>query len=196
MLVLVRYGDNRELLVNSWCKISVFFDYVRKMSEMEFETELELDLCDSKGEIMRMAEQAYLCANNFLKEKEKYILLRVERKVFDQVIFSLWNHLNNSLTGRLYDAKPLYTPLLNNDTLVNDNFLSKLNPIKKKPNSSSGPKSKNKSIMPKTSRNKNTSTTTNSSNTTNASISSETEAPTRSSSKIDSKSSKDIDFNS
>jgi hypothetical protein len=193
MLVLVRYGDNRELLVNSWCKISAFFDYVRKVSELELDT--ELDLCDSKGEIMRMAEQTDLFANQFLKEKEKYILLKVERKIFEFMVKNFFQDFDilNLKTGKSYDMKPVYTPLLSNDILLNDNFLSKLNPVKNKPNSSRGPKSKNKNIPPKTSRNKNSNAATNT--TTAASIaSSEADVLTRSGSKIESKSSKEIDF--
>jgi hypothetical protein len=80
MLVIVRYGDNREMLVNSWCKIYVFFDHVRKLADLDYDVELEL--CDSKADIMRLADQKYLFANNILREKEKYILLKVESMLY------------------------------------------------------------------------------------------------------------------
>ena len=73
-----------------------------------------------------------------LKEKECYILLRVDK-----------DH-------KLSDQRPTYTALLDNECIITENFISKLNALKKgKQSAGTGKNSKSKNITPTRSRLKN-----------------------------------------
>jgi hypothetical protein len=56
------------------------FDYIKSFCNID--DEIEIDLCDLTGEMKHLQENLNMFANSILKEKEKYILVRVERKFF------------------------------------------------------------------------------------------------------------------
>lgn len=54
------------------------FKYIKKIVSLDENTEIELS--DLTGEIKHLQDSKFAYASNLLKEKETYVLLKVERK--------------------------------------------------------------------------------------------------------------------
>ena len=77
MFVFVKHGEDEEFMVNVNCKVVNLLLYIKKISKTD---ENDLELCDLSGEVKHLQENRDLYAHNVLKEKEKYVLLKFERK--------------------------------------------------------------------------------------------------------------------
>jgi hypothetical protein len=96
---------------------------------------LEFELADLNGEIKNLQDNQENYANTILKDKEKYILLKIERKFIKFLFFKIYIFLilNKKFwyLGKGADIKPFYTPLLTSEALVTQDFLLRINSLKK-----------------------------------------------------------------
>jgi hypothetical protein len=69
-------------------------NYIRK--KCEFKEDLELDLCDMNGDVKHLNENQEIYANTILKDREEFVLVKLESKLFFFVFFYsssvAWQH--------------------------------------------------------------------------------------------------------
>ncbi|XP_059813075.1 uncharacterized protein LOC132385197 isoform X2 [Hypanus sabinus] len=104
MFITVLFGDNEHAHFNIFCKTRVLLDYIKQSCHCE--TEAEIGLADEHGEVQNLLQAQHGCASDILTAREAYVLLGVNRPASP--------------------SKSRYTPLLNNDYIVNSKFLAKL----------------------------------------------------------------------
>ena len=75
MFIYVKYGNNEEAMVNINCKIINLLRYLKNFPNAKH---IDLDLSDVNGDVKNLQENRDKYADSLLKEKEKYILLRIE----------------------------------------------------------------------------------------------------------------------
>ncbi|XP_051896124.1 uncharacterized protein CXorf65 homolog isoform X2 [Pristis pectinata] len=104
MFITVLYGDNEHAHFNTYCKTQILLDYIKQ--NCHYETEADIDLANKNGEVQNLLQNQHGYASDALTGREVYVLVSVNRPVSP--------------------SKPRYTPLLNNDNIVNSKFLAKL----------------------------------------------------------------------
>lgn len=92
------------------------FEYIIRIAGENIEPGVELDLADLNGDVKNLSENKDQFVLNMVKERETYILVKVDK--------------NKTIP----DAKPIYTPLFSSDKISLDDFLNKLNSVKKNKN--------------------------------------------------------------
>ncbi|KAM4702882.1 uncharacterized protein CXorf65 homolog [Rhinophrynus dorsalis] len=104
MFITVLYGDNEEALFNINCKVQLLLESIKNCCH--YENEGELELADESGQVKNLLENKQRYASEILNERETCVLLAVSK-----------------LQG---SADVMFTPLLNDDAIVNAKFLAKL----------------------------------------------------------------------
>ncbi|KAG8568306.1 hypothetical protein GDO81_013955 [Engystomops pustulosus] len=104
MFVTVLYGDSEEMLFNINCKVQLLLESIKHSCHYEYEGEIEL--ADDTGQVKNLVENQQRYANEILLERETCVLLAVTRSSDSSDV--------------------IFTPLLNDDTIVNSKFLAKL----------------------------------------------------------------------
>ncbi|XP_063717301.1 uncharacterized protein CXorf65 homolog [Symsagittifera roscoffensis] len=105
--VVVRFGDNKELMANTDCMVCNLVDYLKIHTE---NYEFELDLASEQGELRGISQEGryFEQAAQFLQDRESLVLVRVERM------------------GEQMKNKVRYLPLLNDSLIINAAFLTNL----------------------------------------------------------------------
>ncbi|XP_040287021.1 uncharacterized protein CXorf65 homolog [Bufo bufo] len=104
MFVTVLYGDSEEMLFNINCKVQLLLECMK--NSCHYENEGEIELADGSGQVKNLLENQQCYANELLSERETCVLLAVNRSPDSSDV--------------------IFTPLLNDDTIVNAKFLAKL----------------------------------------------------------------------
>ncbi|XP_069473387.1 uncharacterized protein CXorf65-like [Ambystoma mexicanum] len=104
MFVTVLHGDNEEALFNTQCKIQLLLESIKRSCRCE--PEVEVELADETGQVKNLLANQHRYAAEILSERETCILLAVSR------------HAGTS--------EAVFTPLLNDEEIVNSKFLAKL----------------------------------------------------------------------
>ncbi|XP_063292078.1 uncharacterized protein CXorf65 homolog isoform X2 [Pelobates fuscus] len=104
MFIRVLYGDNKEALFNINCKVQLLLAGIK--SYCRYENEGDVELADENGQVKSLLENQHVYATEILNERETCILLSVTRP-----------HGSTEV---------VFTPLLNDETIVNAKFLAKL----------------------------------------------------------------------
>jgi len=104
MFITVRYGNGLEALFNPNCKTAVLLDDIKRRCDCD--RGVNIDLSDESGNIKYLTDHLSSYATEFVKERESFILIKVDR--------------------RPETDTPMYTPLLNDVFLVTASFLDRL----------------------------------------------------------------------
>lgn len=81
MFFTIIFGDSQEAFVNSNCKVLHLLNYIKKLANLnETEKQVDIDLADLSGEVKNLHENKFNYGSNFLAAKEKYILVKIERR--------------------------------------------------------------------------------------------------------------------
>lgn len=75
MFIYVKYGNNEEAMVNINCKVINFLRYLKNFPNT---SDTDLDLCDITGDIKYLQDNRDKYASALLKEKERYVLLKID----------------------------------------------------------------------------------------------------------------------
>ncbi|XP_065056106.1 uncharacterized protein CXorf65 homolog [Rhopilema esculentum] len=78
MFITVRYGDGQELLFNPKCRINVLLESIK--TKCNCDKGVIIDLCDEKGNMKKLFENPESYANEFLSERDSFILIKVEKR--------------------------------------------------------------------------------------------------------------------
>ncbi|XP_022788681.1 uncharacterized protein CXorf65 homolog isoform X1 [Stylophora pistillata] len=103
MFITVVYGEQEEALFNTDCRLKLLLDCINKRCKCEVQA--EVDLCEVAGYpkyLQHQPQESY--ATNFLKPREKYVLIQMEKE-----------------NGRAF-----YKPLLRDKSVITDHFLASL----------------------------------------------------------------------
>ncbi|XP_031762494.1 uncharacterized protein CXorf65 homolog isoform X2 [Xenopus tropicalis] len=101
MFITVLYGDNEEALFNINCKVQLLLESIKTCCH--YDNEGEVELADESGQVKNLLENPQRYASEFLNERETCVLLSVTSS-----------------------TEAIFTPLLNDDEIVNTKFLAKL----------------------------------------------------------------------
>ncbi|XP_075046451.1 uncharacterized protein CXorf65 homolog [Mixophyes fleayi] len=104
MFITVLYGDNEEILFNINCKVQLLLQSIK--SSCHYGNEGDVELADDSGQVKHLRENQQRYANELLSERETCVLLAVTRPTDSSDV--------------------IFTPLLNDDAIVNAKFLAKL----------------------------------------------------------------------
>ncbi|XP_044137946.1 uncharacterized protein CXorf65 homolog isoform X1 [Bufo gargarizans] len=107
MFITVLYGDSEEMLFNINCKVQLLLECMK--NSCHYENEGEIELADGSGQVKNLLENQQCYANELLSERETCVLLAVNRSPDSSDV--------------------IFTPLLNDDTIVNAKFLGKGEPL-------------------------------------------------------------------
>ncbi|KAE8591944.1 hypothetical protein XENTR_v10018611 [Xenopus tropicalis] len=102
MFITVLYGDNEEALFNINCKVQLLLESIKTCCH--YDNEGEVELADESGQVKNLLENPQRYASEFLNERETCVLLSVTSS-----------------------TEAIFTPLLNDDEIVNTKFLVKQN---------------------------------------------------------------------
>ncbi|XP_068098479.1 uncharacterized protein CXorf65 homolog isoform X2 [Hyperolius riggenbachi] len=114
MFVTVLYGDNEEMLFNINCRVQLLLESMKNCCHSDGE--------DDTGQVKNLLENQHRYANEILAERETCVLLAVTRSQDSNEV--------------------IFTPLLNDENIVNAKFLAKLGNWGESKDSSRKPKSK------------------------------------------------------
>ncbi|XP_069080540.1 uncharacterized protein CXorf65 homolog isoform X1 [Pleurodeles waltl] len=120
MFVTVLHGDNEEALFNIHCRVQLLLEGIKRTCHCE--PEVEIELADENGQIKNLLENRHCYASEILSERETCILLAVSRPAGT--------------------TEAVFTPLLNDEDIINSKFLAKLGNWGESKSSSSRTKSK------------------------------------------------------
>ncbi|XP_043571261.1 uncharacterized protein C22orf15 [Chiloscyllium plagiosum] len=86
MFVTVKYGAGQTLILNHFCRTVNFTEHVKQMCECV--PEACIDLTDESGNLMNLSLQqnSQKFVNDILKERERYILIKVIKQVDSETI--------------------------------------------------------------------------------------------------------------
>ncbi|KAM4651327.1 uncharacterized protein CXorf65 homolog [Discoglossus pictus] len=104
MFITVLFGDNEEALFNINCRAQLLLESIKTCCH--YENEGEVELADESGQVKNLLENPHRYAFEFLNERETCVLLAVTRSQDS--------------------SEPIFSPLLNDDAIVNSKFLTKL----------------------------------------------------------------------
>ncbi|XP_071958315.1 uncharacterized protein CXorf65 homolog [Antedon mediterranea] len=104
MFITVRYGEREEALFNPNCKTMLLLENIRHRCRLS--EDVEVDLADPEGNVKHLIEASLRYANEVLKERETFVLIKVEKD--DE------------------SRKPSYIPLLNDQEQIDAAFLARL----------------------------------------------------------------------
>eukprot|EP00057_Strongylocentrotus_purpuratus_P003714 XP_003727204.1 PREDICTED: uncharacterized protein LOC100889490 isoform X2 [Strongylocentrotus purpuratus] len=104
MFITVKYGEKEEALFNPNCKTMLLLEDIKRRCRCS--TDVEVDLSDREGNIKHLMESPQRYANEVLKERESFVLIKVEKN--DE------------------SSKPHYIPLLNDIEAIDAAFLARL----------------------------------------------------------------------
>ncbi|XP_032229648.1 uncharacterized protein CXorf65 homolog [Nematostella vectensis] len=104
MFITVRYGDGEESLFNPHCRINSLLEDIRKRCKCT--KDAHVDLSDERGNLKYLVEHPTSYASDLLKERESFVLIRIEKKPEDE--------------------GDMYTPLLNDIDVITESFLERL----------------------------------------------------------------------
>jgi len=76
MFVIVKYGQEQEIMVNPNCNSNAFLSYIRKACGYESLPE-QLDLASENGEVMDLCSKRQEYAKKALEQRGSYILVKV-----------------------------------------------------------------------------------------------------------------------
>ncbi len=82
-----------------------------KTASEHLESGNEIDLADLNGDVKHLLDNKDQFAINLVKERETYVLIKVDRKTAD--------------------SKPVYAPILISEKIAIEDFINKLNSVKK-----------------------------------------------------------------
>jgi len=77
MFIFVKYGHNEECMVNINCRIINLLRYLKNFPNT---SGYDLDLADLTGDVKCLQDNRDKYASSLLKEKEKYVLLKIDSK--------------------------------------------------------------------------------------------------------------------
>ncbi|XP_073513416.1 uncharacterized protein [Phyllobates terribilis] len=104
MFITVLYGESEETLFNINCKVQLLLESIKNLCH--YENEGEIELADEGGQVKNLQENQQRYASELLGERETCVLLAMTRSPDSSDV--------------------IFTPLLNDDTIVNAKFLAKL----------------------------------------------------------------------
>ncbi|KAM8927913.1 uncharacterized protein CXorf65-like [Pelodytes ibericus] len=104
MFVTVLYGDNEEALFNINCRVQLLLECIKSCCHCENEGDIEL--ADESGQVKNLLQNQQVYATELLNERETCVLLAVTRSQGSTEV--------------------IFTPLLNDDVIVNPKLLAKL----------------------------------------------------------------------
>ncbi|XP_054760461.2 uncharacterized protein CXorf65 homolog [Lytechinus pictus] len=104
MFITVKYGEKEEALFNPNCKTMLLLEDIKRRCKCSMG--VEVDLSDQEGNIKHLSESPQRYANEVLKERESFVLIKVEK---------------NDVS-----SKPHYIPLLNDNEAIDAAFLARL----------------------------------------------------------------------
>nr|XP_024217828.1 uncharacterized protein CXorf65 homolog [Halyomorpha halys] len=81
MFAKVLYGDSNEMIINPNCYVRLIYEYIRIKADVP--SDVEIDLCDSKGNLKKINEPpSYKSGLDLLELGETYyiVALRGENK--------------------------------------------------------------------------------------------------------------------
>ncbi|GCB80648.1 hypothetical protein scyTo_0017270 [Scyliorhinus torazame] len=146
MFVTIRYGADQSVIFNYLCRIVNFIDYVKRTCACE--TEACIDLIDESGNLMNLSahQNSLQLASNILKERGKYILIKVTKQDDSETIKyeSMLKNIEHSHPALAGQLQKLSNPK------VKDKEKDKKEPILRKSRSKDGilnTPSKNKSAI-------------------------------------------------
>ncbi|KAM5132055.1 uncharacterized protein CXorf65 homolog [Mantella aurantiaca] len=108
MFITVLYGDNEEILFNINCRVKLLLESIKSNCHCDSEGKpgaQYVDLADESGQVKNLLENQQRYANEVLGERETCVLLAV--------------------TKQQDSTDVIFTPLLNDDNIVNTKFLAK-----------------------------------------------------------------------
>ncbi|XP_071432171.1 uncharacterized protein CXorf65 homolog [Pithys albifrons albifrons] len=104
MFITVLHGENEKALFNTQCKVQTLLESIKRCCGCESEGEIEL--ADEHGQVKNLLQNQDLYGSQLLRGRELCVLLRVTRHEGSQ--------------------EAVFTPLLNNHSIVTPKFLAKL----------------------------------------------------------------------
>ncbi|XP_071842090.1 uncharacterized protein CXorf65 homolog [Apostichopus japonicus] len=104
MFITVLYGDHESAIFNPNCKTSLLLENIK--TRCHCDSNVEVELSDTQGNIKFLAETPSRYANEVLTERETCILLRILKNGEEQ--------------------KAEYIPLLNDEEAITESFLARL----------------------------------------------------------------------
>ncbi|KXJ24978.1 uncharacterized protein CXorf65 homolog isoform X1 [Exaiptasia diaphana] len=104
MFITVRYGDGEQTLFNPQCKISALLEDIKRRCKCT--KDALVDLSDESGNLKFLVDHPLSYASEILKERESFVLIRIEKKSEDE--------------------GSSYTPLLNDISTITAAFLERL----------------------------------------------------------------------
>ncbi|KXJ24019.1 uncharacterized protein LOC110249237 [Exaiptasia diaphana] len=104
MFITVKFGEGEEALFNPNCQIFHLLQDIKRRCNCS--REVQVDLSDVNGSVRCLIDNQKSNASDFLKEREMFILVRVEK-----------------IEG---NERPIYTPLLKDADFVTSEFLESL----------------------------------------------------------------------
>ncbi|XP_051787880.1 uncharacterized protein CXorf65 homolog isoform X2 [Erpetoichthys calabaricus] len=104
MFITVLYGDNEQALFNIHCKAISLLECIR--SSCHCQNEVEIDLADETGQVKNLLQNGHRYASEILTERQEFVLVSVSRPPGS--------------------PQPVYTSLLNDESVISAKFLAKL----------------------------------------------------------------------
>ncbi|XP_032225870.1 uncharacterized protein CXorf65 homolog isoform X1 [Nematostella vectensis] len=103
MFITVKYGDSQEALFNPNCRTQNLLEDIKRRCLCD--KDFVVDLSDELGNVKNLLDHTGNYATDLLKAREKFVLIRVEKKG---------------------EESPIYTPLLNDLELITTSFIERL----------------------------------------------------------------------
>ncbi|ELT88081.1 hypothetical protein CAPTEDRAFT_225577 [Capitella teleta] len=126
VFVVVLHGDKEEDIFNPFCSCVALLATIKE--KCNYADEIDIDLSDENGNVKNLREAPQRYANEMLSERERFVLIKVDQSNGEQT----------------------YTPLLQDDEFLSDNFFAQLSHRSNRPGSrrgrSSGKKTSVKTI--------------------------------------------------
>ncbi|XP_072049670.1 uncharacterized protein CXorf65 homolog [Amphiura filiformis] len=104
MFITVKYGEKEEALFNPNCKTLLLLENIKLRCNCT--DDVDVDLSDHEGNVKHLLEAPARYANEVLKGREAFVLVKVEKNDDSQ--------------------KPNYVPLLNDSEAIDAAFLARL----------------------------------------------------------------------
>ncbi|KAJ7392688.1 hypothetical protein OS493_010339 [Desmophyllum pertusum] len=104
MFITVRFGDGEESIFNPNCRTNILLEDIKRRCNCT--KDVTVDLSDESGNLKYLANHPMSYATEILKERESFVLIRVEKK------------------GETEGDS--YTPMLNDLIIVTPEFLERL----------------------------------------------------------------------
>ncbi|KAH9525557.1 hypothetical protein Btru_001688 [Bulinus truncatus] len=92
--VVIKYGDDKEALLNSRCPTLTFVQWIRRVCDCG--NDIVLDLVDLDGQVKNLPVSSAEYASDYVTGRETYVVIRVEKEGENgpNRYISLLNHLD------------------------------------------------------------------------------------------------------